>query len=222
MRVFAWDLSHGGLFADTLADGHFLRWQTDGGYMPNWCNNTLELKHDDPVMIERAKKAFQDGRLLDEFIPVPYELNQGIDHKDWDKQNHEYQKELQDARESLNKKYFGFKDWYDFCVSNWGTKWDVGADGYINFQDPHNLSLSFDSAYSPPIDAYKKLESMGFEIYALYFESGMMFCGTYGQGTDEFYNIEGNADWVKENIPEYLDHAFCISEQMQEWEEDNA
>ena len=43
--------------------------------MPNWCNNTLELQHEDPAMIERAKKAFADGRLLDEFVPVPKSLH---------------------------------------------------------------------------------------------------------------------------------------------------
>ena len=42
--------------------------------MPNWCNNTVELYHDDPVMIERARKAFNDGALLNEFIPVPADL----------------------------------------------------------------------------------------------------------------------------------------------------
>ena len=45
--------------------------------MPNWCANTLELKHADPEMIKRAKDAFEAGRLLDEFIPIPLELKEG-------------------------------------------------------------------------------------------------------------------------------------------------
>ena len=55
--------------------------------MPNWCNNTLELTHKDPMMILRAKNAYEADGLLDEFIPIPYELKQGIDHKDYDKQS---------------------------------------------------------------------------------------------------------------------------------------
>jgi len=39
--------------------------------MPNWCNNTLNLRHEDPAQIERAKTAFADGRFLEEFIPFP-------------------------------------------------------------------------------------------------------------------------------------------------------
>ena len=39
--------------------------------MPNWCNNNIELAHDDPAMIERAAAAFRDGKFLNEFIPLP-------------------------------------------------------------------------------------------------------------------------------------------------------
>ena len=39
--------------------------------MPNWCNNTLNLRHEDPAMIERAKTAFANGRFLEEFVPFP-------------------------------------------------------------------------------------------------------------------------------------------------------
>ena len=39
--------------------------------MPNWCGNTLTLTHEDTEMIVRAKAAFAEGRLLEEFIPIP-------------------------------------------------------------------------------------------------------------------------------------------------------
>ena len=191
--------------------------------MPNWCANTLELKHADPAMIKRAKDAFEAGRLLDEFIPIPQELREGAMNIDELRKNRnwEYKKELDEIREKLNTKYFGFKDWYDFCVSEWGTKWDIGGDDGIATLKEDTLILAFDSAYSPPIDAYKKLEQMGFEIWALYYESGMMFCGSYGQGNDEFYDIDAGSEWVKENIPKYLDEEFGISQSMAEWEDDN-
>jgi hypothetical protein len=191
--------------------------------MPNWCNNTLELKHANPEMIKRAKDAFEAGRLLDEFIPIPLELKEGAMNIDELQKirNWEYKKELDAVREKLNIKYFGFKDWYDFCVSEWGTKWDIGGDDGIATLKEDTLILSFDSAYSPPIDAYKKLEQMGFEIWALYYESGMMFCGSYGQGNDEFYDIDAGSEWVEENIPKYINEEFGISQSMAEWEDDN-
>jgi hypothetical protein len=39
--------------------------------MPNWCDNTLEVTHTDPKMIERLMDAFNDARLCEEFIPSP-------------------------------------------------------------------------------------------------------------------------------------------------------
>ena len=37
--------------------------------MPNWCMNNLTLSHEDPEMIARAERAFNEGKLLAEFIP---------------------------------------------------------------------------------------------------------------------------------------------------------
>jgi len=62
---------------------------------------------------------------------------------------------------------------------------------------------------------------MGFEVYALYYESGIGFCGCFDQGIDDCYSIDGNSKWVVDCIPDYIDEAFCISESMAEWEDDN-
>ena len=35
------------------------------------------------------------------------------------------------------------------------------------------------------------------------------------------FEIEGNSDWVINNIPEHLDEAFAISENMAQWEEED-
>ena len=42
--------------------------------MPNWCNNSVEIYHEDPAMIERVREAFNKGALLAEFIPIPKDL----------------------------------------------------------------------------------------------------------------------------------------------------
>ena len=142
--------------------------------MPNWCNNTVELYHDDPVMIERARKAFNDGALLNEFIPVPADLQivaGCVGAKDDPKQI-----ALEEAEQRNIAKY-GYKTWYDFCVAEWGTKWDVGADGYNADDIPGGLMLTFDSAWSPPVNAYEKLVDMGFSIRAMYYEPGMAYAG---------------------------------------------
>ena len=201
--------------------------------MPNWCDNTLEITHPDIKMMRRFVKAYNRNRLLNEFIPVPPELtDSGMSmeklmarrNKPY---NADYEKELKEFTESLNKKYFGYKDWYDFCVSEWGTKWDIGLGDYgsiLTADDARkgHISIAFDSAWSPPIQAYEKLKDQGFEITAYYYESGMGFCGAWVDGDDQYYDINGNSKWVEENIPTYINEAFVISESMAEWEEENA
>ena len=37
-------------------------------------------------------------------------------------------KELERQTKANVEKY-GYGNWYDYCVGEWGTKWDVGGDG---------------------------------------------------------------------------------------------
>lgn len=185
--------------------------------MPNWCNNTVEIRHEDPVMLERVRTAFNNGALLAEFIPVPEELQITAGRTN----NPDENQKIVDAEESNREKY-GYSNWYDFCVSEWGTKWDIGGDGSVPQDIDGGLMLSFDSAWSPPIAAYEKLTEMGFEIRAFYHESGMCFAGIWEDGFDDYYEYgDMNSLEAADTLPEELDEMFCISEQMAEWEHDN-
>ena len=197
--------------------------------MPNWCANTITISHPDMAMMKRVVKGYNQHRLLDEFIPIPLELKEGAMNMDelMKIRNWEYKKELDKVREELNRKYFGYKDWYDFCVSEWGTKWDIGRDitysPTLRIKDIKNktVTFDFDSAWSFPSGAYEKLSDMGFSIRAMYYEGGVGFCGIWEDGNEETYGIEGDSIWVKENIPREIDQVFCISESMAEWESEN-
>jgi len=186
--------------------------------MPNWCNNNLTLEHEDPAMIKRAADALQRGEFLQEFIPCPKELTETVSGSLGD----EYAQELNQFKMQLNQKYFGAKDWYDWNVSNWGTKWDVGCDGSTDVHpDGRMLHTYFDSAWSPPVAAYVKLEELGFKVNAMYYESGMCYAGAYGDGNDEEINLEGmSADDIENHYPE-IDEAFGISESIREYEAEN-
>jgi hypothetical protein len=187
--------------------------------MPNWCNNTLELAHKDPAMLERARDALNRGEFLEEFIPVPQELKivagrvgDATDPK---------QIELE-AQEKRNREQFGYATWYDFCVNEWGTKWDVGGDGVTTEIENGRITTAFDSAWSPPTAAYEKLTELGFSVRAYYCEPGMAYAGIWEDGIDDFYEYGGmNSEQVAEELPSALDEMFCISESMAEWEADN-
>jgi hypothetical protein len=64
---------------------------------------------------------------------------------------------------------------------------------------------------------------LGFEVVAFYYEPGMQFVGKWDNGADDCYEYGGaTADTVRDMIGEELDDYFCISEQMADWEEENA
>ena len=187
--------------------------------MPNWCNNNLTLEHDDPAMIQRAYDALERGEFLSEFIPVPEDLQivAGRVGNDADAE----QKALE-AQTKANVKKYGYGNWYDYCVGEWGTKWDVGGQGQSDIHpDGTMLHTSFDSAWSPPINAYEKLVEMGFGVEAMYYEGGMGYAGAFSNGADEELVLDGmSADEVEQNYPE-LDECFGISESMREYEAEN-
>ena len=185
--------------------------------MPNWCANTVTLEHKDPAMIARAKEAFDKGAFLQEFIPVPEDLLNIVAGSVPIAEEAEHK-----LKEEFNRMTYGYTNWYDFCVNEWGTKWDVGGEHGAD-TIPGGLMLSFDSAWAPPVNAYEKLVEMGFKIYATYYEPGMAFAGVWEDGNDDYYEYGGmSADEIEATLPVELDEAYGISQQVAEWEEENA
>ena len=186
--------------------------------MPNWCNNSVEIYHDDPAMIERVRKAFNDGALLNEFIPVPEDLRNIVAGSVPVAEEAEHK-----LKEEFNRITYGYTNWYDFCVNEWGTKWEIGADGNPAQDIPGGLMLGFESAWAPPCAAYEKLTEQGFRIRAMYYEPGMAFAGIWEDGNDDYYEYGGmDSTQIAEELPPELDEAFCISEDVAQWEAENA
>ena len=185
--------------------------------MPNWCNNVLELGHEDPAMLVRAKDALNRGEFLNEFIPVPKDL-QIVAGCVGDPDE---QKKLEEDT-ARNLEVHGYCNWYDFCVNEWGTKWDVGGDGMTAEIENGRISTSFDSAWAPPCAAMDKLMDLGFSVRLYYYESGMCFAGIYDENGDDYYDLSNmDSAAVQEELPAVLDEMFGISECMAEWEEEN-
>jgi hypothetical protein len=192
--------------------------------MPNWCNNTLELQHRDPAMIERAKAAMIRGEFLHEFIPVPLCLTETIAGSHGDPVLQAALK--QSEQDNLNA--YNYKNWYDFCVAEWGTKWDVGGNDYgtPTITEDGKMIAGFDSAWAPPTNAMERLVEMGFTVKLYYYEPGMCFAGVWEGDehgfNDDYYEYgDMNSDEVAEALPAELNDMFCISDSMAEYEAEN-
>lgn len=183
--------------------------------MPNWCENTIVVRHEDPAMIKRAVAAFDRGEFLNEFVPVPEDLRNIVAGSVPVSEEEEHK-----LKEEFNRITYGYTNWYDFCVNEWGTKWDVGSADGINDIKENEAVFYFDSAWSPPVEFYNKLVDMGFEVDAMYHEPGMAFAGHYVNGEDDYYEYGGmSAENIANELPLELDEAFSISESVAEYAE---
>jgi hypothetical protein len=184
--------------------------------MPNWCQNNVTFKHEDQEQINKIVEAIENKKLFDAFIPVPQELRNTVSGYLGD--TDDQLALLEKQRQNIEK--YGYATWYDFCVANWGTKWDV-SDVYTTEEQPNEIKISFDTAWSPPLEFYRTMDELGFDIQAYYYEGGCGFCGEYTSecGTAEY--TWDDLESAKENIPDYIDEEFAITENMEMWEEDD-
>ena len=172
--------------------------------MPNWCDNSIYIESDEETIAE-IKLAIKESRLLQYMHPMPAELegttapNEGV-------------------------------NWYGWRVENWGTKWEVEATGDSSFEDNDKtmIQIWFDSAWAPPVGAYEHFydrmieQDKPIEIRANYIEWGMMFCGEWTNGEDQYYTIPDTVELAREEIPEKVLELFGIIQVLEEMEENAA
>ena len=174
--------------------------------MPNWCNNSITIKGSTETIRQLWEDANQEGEaggLLNAMSPMPVELRDTT----------------ADGSEGMN--------WYNWRVSNWGTKWDVSTEG-LEFTDNGDGTAEitgwFDSAWAPPVGAYSAFcdDMDGVYLEAYYEEPGMCFVGYWdSEGADDHYEYDGaTSDTVRNMIPEYLVDYYALDERLAEWEDE--
>lgn len=166
--------------------------------MPNWCSNNVIVSGKN---LAAFKEWLGDGKaLLTKIAPTPQPLVETTAGWSGDA---EVQK-LNDEREKANLKEFGYKNWYDWNIGAWGTKWDVDAEIDESSSTENEVIFSFESAWSPPQAAFARLAEKfpDLHIRHAYMEEGMCFVGvdTYEDGVvaDEVYSEEPDTDEWKE------------------------
>jgi hypothetical protein len=155
---------------------------------------------------------------MDTFVPCPEDVkNTPSAHH----LSNTPDKFVQKQREKLNVKLYGHANWYDWQVANWGTKWGVvrlnGAPDVVVKNTDKTITLSFQSAWSPPVEFYKKMVAFGFGVSATYCELGMGYVGAFDDGVDAEWSLEGfdnTAQWLEDRIPDKICEDFNLYDQL--------
>jgi len=163
--------------------------------MPNWCSNSLRVLGDEDAM----KKMLEEIPMfsLGAVIPMPEELasivtgshtidSVKVNHWRWaagssvdvlQSLNSEAIPIPPEEIEALREKY-GAVDWYDWCISRWGTKWDVEPVEWYHIGAGYETV--FDTAWAPPrgviVALSERYPVLRFELS--YSEAGGDFAGT--------------------------------------------
>lgn len=153
--------------------------------MPNWCMNRLTVSHEDPAKLSEFCQAYNAGKMLSHYLPQPEYLQTG---------------EIITTPGGEEIKCMSDDEW-QWRVANWGTKWDISPGQEASVCNGE-VCVLFDSAWSPPVGLWPRLEALGFRVTALYWEPGMGFCGKYGDGEDQDY------DTSDEDVPEDIKNEF--------------
>ena len=101
---------------------------------------------------------------------------------------------------------------YEKSIDGWGTKWDPDIEGleFTEEGDKGSITGWFDSAWSPPLGAFKAWSEKNKDCFAEleYFEPGDGYVGRWdSHGEDEEYDIDPDN---LEEIPEDLRDVFNI------------
>ena len=133
--------------------------------MPNHCHNRVTIygsgndTDETRAQIAKLKQIFEDEECFTQIVPEPDWANIPLDEKtagNWLHPTRGKVGELPvkvdgDFGISQRFKSTGVADdrWYDWRLQNWDTKWDA-YDVSIDDDDPDQLEVSFNTAWSPP------------------------------------------------------------------------
>ena len=157
--------------------------------MPNWCNNSLTIKSDNYGQLLQYRNACLSNE------PNLLEM-------------------IRPFTEETNYEWD-----YDWCVDNWGTKWDV-CDVMSCYLIEGELTIVFDTAWSPPVAALQYgAKRHGFTFELEYYEPGMMYAGFATEDGDEVYEYTFDVHPCEE-LPDHLVDAHGIDRDYDYWLQD--
>ena len=167
--------------------------------MPNWCMNALRVEGEGAK--DFIKNLKEHG--MNHFVPMPEifkkitsppestpedkrkEVTKELGAKDWE-----------DALKILKEKYHA-TNWYDWRLTNWGTKWDICEQ---HFGTKREDVLWFDTAWGPPLAFLETVSKQYPDLlfWMEYYEPGMVFGGhfiAYKNNVWDIYNSSAVPMW---------------------------
>ena len=179
--------------------------------MPNWCNNYIKISGDESTIrtltsvIKSLKSSDDNGpsdKVFQSLIGLPPHMSDG-----------DYEEK-----------------WYNTNIEWFGTKWDISYEEHMFTFDKDEITISCETAWSPPIPFLQNLCQMyKVNAYLFYSEGGVGFAGettfNWVDGELEVYDdecgyLEGIYKYSKEEFWSEVEYqADCILDEDQSLED---
>ena len=155
-----------------------------------------------------TQRQFVDKCLAnEELCSIVREIKKWTDEYASNKPINNWTKEVEESpyetffRGYFNVHRFGYNDWYDWCVKNWGTKWNAKETFVV---DDH--TVDFETAWSMPDPVFVELAKYT-DIRVIYADENLGFnCGV----VDYKYNKETGEVDIDEIITESRALAYIV------------
>jgi hypothetical protein len=198
--------------------------------MPNWCSNNLNVWGDENELSEFKKHSLTpaDHNSPEDFdftfeglYPTPKELMENS--SPISKQESETDADFKSRVKRLEDEY-GYNNWYEWRVYNWGTKWDA-SESVIMTNNNEEFYVGFDTAWAPPTNWLKKVSirfpNLNFSL--TYMEEGQGFCGKLRIGEGEIVEDEGVIEYTDQygQLVEYREDGWFYTETNEKVEEED-
>ena len=167
--------------------------------MPNWCDNTVTLSHEDTEKVDALERVLV--------------ANDEYDGKDSENAPIGIFSHLRPRPADEDE------NWYGWNIDHWGCKWDATPNTWD--RDGDVITINFDTAWSPPTELYEYLVANDWDVTAYYYEPGMAFCGSYDNGVDSYYEIDYNDENWRDNVDEDVIDHWGLEYEYENWKEWN-
>jgi len=160
--------------------------------MPNWCNNELRIQGSPKELSKLIKK-------------VQITKSEATDNHD---------ESLLSCHRIIPQPTFVNDEWYEWRVSNWGTKWDLSDVRFDGDVEDKEVSYYFESAWSPIVPVVEALakEHKKLSFTYSFYETGSDYWGEVEYKKGEVVSEEGgDLDSAGCERLEYLmgGHHYC-------------
>jgi len=202
--------------------------------MPNWVSNsigvTAESKAELDAFLEKAKgsqsQIRSEGNEDFHFGAFAHPTDEDLPYYKGELEEEKpegYAEWSRDEQMAHNLKFSG-RGWYDWNITNWGTKWDA-CDTYVERQGDLQASINFNTAWGIPEPIFKAIAEQHLELtFDISAEEeqgwGAEYCAEKGELslTREWDIPDSHADYVERDREDSC--ACSWSEDKNDWYDD--